>query len=92
MTSKRIFYRTFMTIEVLSETPLTGDESLSDIERLITEGPCSGKVETIRENEPVDGQRMAQLLEDQAADATYFGLDVAGNDLNANEEEEQARM
>jgi len=88
MASKRIFYRTIITSEVLSEEPLTGSESLSDIEYLIDVGSCSGKVETTVENEEVDGPRMAQLLQDQESDPDFFGLDETGNDLDDNEGEE----
>ena len=88
MASNRTFYRTVMTVEILSEAPLSGDESLSDIVYLIEDGPCSGKVETVTENEKVDGPRMAQLLQDQASDTAFFGLDEEGNDLDGDDEEE----
>jgi hypothetical protein len=32
MTSKRIFYRNVIPIEILSEEPLSGNESLSDFQ------------------------------------------------------------
>lgn len=86
MASSRTFYRNRITVEVLSEDPLSGDESLSDIAYLIDEGPCSGKVETTIENEKVDGPRMAQLLRDQASEPEFFKLDNEGNDLDDNEE------
>lgn len=88
MASKRTFYRTVLTLEVLSEEPLTGEESLSDIEYSIDVGSCSGKVETTVENEQVDGPRMAQLLLDQASDPDFFGLDKQGNDLDDTEGED----
>ena len=88
MTSKRTFYRTVKTIEVLSEEPLSGDESLSDIAYLIGPGPCSGKVETTTSNEQVDGRRMAQLLDAQGSDTEFFGLDEQGRDVDNDEEEE----
>jgi len=88
MTSERPFYRNVITIEVLSEAPLGGEESLSYIESLIDVGACSGKVETTVENEQVDGRRMAQLLSDQESDPEFFGLDEDGNDLDDTEEED----
>jgi hypothetical protein len=87
MTSKRAFYRNVIVIEVLSEEPLSGEESLSDIDRLIIAGPCSGKAETTRANEQVDGQRMAQLLAAQESDPGFFGLDEEGRDLDCKEGE-----
>jgi hypothetical protein len=87
MVSKRIFYRNVIAIEVLSEEPLSGNESLSDIAYLINEGPCSGKVETTIGNEQVDGRRMAQLLNAQESDTEFFGLDEEGRDVDDDEEE-----
>ncbi|MBA2681101.1 MAG: hypothetical protein H0U76_22225 [Ktedonobacteraceae bacterium] len=88
MKPKRTFYRNIITVEVLSEEPLSGNESLSDIEYLINEGPCSGKVETTTDNEQVDGRRMAPLLQDQGSDTEFFGLDEQGRDVDGDEEEE----
>jgi hypothetical protein len=88
--ASRVFYRTVITVEVLSEEPLTGNEGLSDIEYLINES-CSGRVETIVENEKIDGLRMAQLLFEHASDPLDFGLDEEGNDLGGSEEEEKGR-
>ncbi len=87
MPSKRPFYRNLLTIEILSEEPLRGDFNLYQMAYLITEGSCSGKVET---SIAVDSKKMAQLLRAQDTEPAYFGLDDNGNDLYEAEDDQES--
>jgi hypothetical protein len=84
MTSKRIFHRTEITIEVLSEE-YYDPESLGDVEHDIGLGDCSGDWHVTKRDE-VDGATMAKLLQEQASDPEFFQLDDEGNDLDEEEE------
>ena len=78
MTSKRKFYRTLFTFEVMSEDPIE-TVSLEDLAYLVTEGGCSGRFLSTEEEE-VGGRTAAQILIDQGSDPGFFRLDEEGND------------
>lgn len=79
MASKRKFYRTVFTVEVLSEEPLP-DMSLDEIAYEITEGGSSGDL-TRSKSETVDAKKMAKLLMKQGSDPEFFQIDEDGNDI-----------
>jgi len=79
MPSKRKFYKTIITVEVLSEDPRSFGGDLEFLNHAITEGDCSGHV-TESPSEEVDGPTMAKLLEAQGSDSGFFMLDADGND------------
>lgn len=74
------FYKTIIQIEVLSEHPLDDAYSndLDAISYAITEGDCSGKIETIRQQE-LTGKMMAKALAAQGSDPSFFGLNPDGS-------------
>lgn len=74
------FYKTTITVEVLSEEPLPPDISLRDIGFGITEGDWSGEWEVISV-EPLDGAQAARALEAQGSDAGFFGLTSEGKEV-----------
>lgn len=78
--SNRKFYRTVISVEVLSEEPYN-PESLEGIAHDIIEGDCSGRWNVVSSKE-VDGVEMAQLLYEQASEPAFFQLDDDGNDLD----------
>lgn len=78
MLTKRKFYRTIFTVEVLSEEHL-GNPGLADLDELITTGPCSGDVVKTKE-QIVSGKKMARLLLKQSSDPEFFCLDKNGKD------------
>jgi hypothetical protein len=86
MISKRKFYKTIITIEVLSEEPYNPD-SVQEIDYDITDGDCSGKFDVVESIE-VDAPTMAALLKSQGSDPEFFQLDDEGNDLEDDFEEE----
>ena len=65
------YYRNVFMIEVLSDEPLAGLE-VSDIDRLITDGPCSGLMTVVTANEEVSEQHMAELLIAQGSDPEFL--------------------
>ncbi len=79
MASKRKFYRTVFTVEVLSEE----EPSPLDLETLnyqITDGDWSGVVEK-GQSLKIDGKQMAKLLIKQGSDPSFFNLTDTGEDL-----------
>jgi len=75
--SSNNFYRTVLTVEVLSEEPIDDGLSLADIAREGAEGSFS-LVVTTQATEAVSGVTMAQLLAAQGSDPGFFMLDDAG--------------
>ena len=71
---QRKFYRTRITVEVLSENILSSDMSLADIDYAITDGDCSGEV-TWGDPEELDADQMAAALIAQNSDPGFFSLD-----------------
>ena len=87
MASKRKFYRTIVTVEVLSEEPYlepVEDDDLQVLSYDIGVGDCSGRVNW-GESQEVDGPTMARLLQEQASDPEFFGLDENGEDLDGDD-------
>lgn len=80
MISNRTFYRTIVTVEVLSEEPLPPQISLDDIAMEIDDGDWSGKVE-FGPSEPIDGPTAARLLRAQGSDPEFFQLNEQGEDV-----------
>lgn len=79
---KRTFYRTVITVEVLSEEDVVGGMCLADIAHEIVYGDLSGRYRVTR-TESVDGPTMARLLSEQGSDPEFFGLDEDGNNIGA---------
>ena len=77
--SGRKFFRTLVTIEILSEGPIDSP-SLDNINSEITDGDWSGKI-TYGESVEVSGLAMADLLRAQGSDPEFFQIDKLGNDL-----------
>jgi hypothetical protein len=74
MASGRKFYRTVVTVEILSEEPFDGSQDLEFIGHEITEGDCSGKQTVTVDNDEVDGPTAAALLVAQGSDPEFFGF------------------
>lgn len=81
MPSKRKFYRTIFTVEVLSEEEPEAID-LDVLHEQITDGPWSGKVEK-GESKKVGGLAMAKLLENQGSDPGFFNLTEDGEDADS---------
>lgn len=77
MNEQKKFYRTVVTVTVLSENPLGDDLGLGALEYAITEGDCSGVLERTSEV-GVDAKAMASLLLEQGSDPSFFGLHEYG--------------
>jgi hypothetical protein len=78
--TKRKFYRTVFTVEVLSEEEPEA-VSLEALAYQISDGEWSGVVEK-GNSKKVNGKTMARLLEHQGSDPGFFRLDEDGNDTN----------
>jgi len=78
MPSKRKFYRTVYTFEMLTEEP-PESMSLESIAYETTEGHASGMfLET--DTREVTGRDMAELLQSQGSDPEFFQLTEDGED------------
>jgi hypothetical protein len=74
----RQFHRTVIQVEVLSESPI-GPVELDTVHHLITQGDCSGHVQTVLQEE-LNGKQAAQALLQQGSDPSFFQLTTYGND------------
>lgn len=84
--SKRKFYRTVYTVEVLSEDPPSEGVELDTIASQIVDGGWSGKV-TRQVPVEVDALTMAGLLQNQGSDPSFFWLTEHGEDCDECDEE-----
>lgn len=80
----RKFYRTLLTLEILSEYDPVTDMSLADINYAITEGDYSG-VMSVQSFEQLTSKQMADCTIAQGSDPEFFGLDATGNDVLEHE-------
>ena len=78
--SSNTFYRTILTVEVLSEEPVSDALSLADLAREGEDGSFS-LVVTSQETTGVSSAEMATLLLAQGSDPELFLLDEDGRDL-----------
>lgn len=76
---KRKFYKTTLTVVVLSEQPLEWDD-LGDINYLITEGDCSGQIVNDKQ-EVLTAKQAAKALEKQGSSPGFFRLDEKGKEI-----------
>ena len=80
MTSTPKFYRTRLTIDILSEdTPFNG--SLEDAAYAISEGDCVGGPTTLEPTE-LTGKQAADALYEFASEPAFFRLDDDGEDTD----------
>jgi archaellum component FlaG (FlaF/FlaG flagellin family) len=78
MTTRK-FYKTVITIEVLSEEVYAFD-SLEQTAYDIQDGGCSGKIEVVK-SEELNGENVVKALNNQGSASEFFMLDEDGNDL-----------
>lgn len=78
MTARR-FYRTIISVEVLSEEPVDFFDLAHVHEAIMTD--CSGSWEVVA-TEEVDGATMAKLLIAQASDPEFFSLTDEGEEAD----------
>lgn len=79
MTSRK-FYRTKISVEILSEDPVSFD-NLAAVHQSITDGDCSGVWDVINVDE-LDGKQAASALSAQGSDPTFFRINEKGEDLD----------
>jgi len=77
--SKRKFYRTTITVTVLSEEPFDYD-NLEGVHYAITEGECSGHYETTK-SETLTAKQVAEALQAEGSDPEFFQLTDEGEDI-----------
>lgn len=81
MASTRKFYRTVVTVEILSEDPFDGTQDLEYIDWAITDGDCCGKQTVTVDNAELDGPAAAAFLVANGDDPEFFGLTEEGEDV-----------
>lgn len=77
--TERKFYKRTIVLEILSEEPLSGDESLEILHYKITEGDCSGR-RVSSNQEVIDGKQAADALYSHGSEPAFFMLDDEGNE------------
>lgn len=75
------YYRTPVTITVLSEGPLDEEMSPAEIAYAIDEGDCVGTVE-FGTSEKLSGKAMAEALTAAGSEPEFFQLDPDGDQLD----------
>lgn len=77
--SKRKFYRTTITVTVLSEEPYQY-ENLVQVHNDITDGDCSGK-HSITGSVKLTAKQAAKAMREQGSDPDFFQLTEDGEDI-----------
>jgi len=78
--AKRKFFKTTITVTVLSEDNPPAWRDLADLHYLIVDGPCSGFINSGRP-QSISARCAAKELLRQGSDPGFFGLNPAGKDL-----------
>ncbi len=79
--SKRKFYKTTITVTVLSEDPGVSGYELGTIAREIVDGDLVGSWSG--DEKKIDAKECARLLSEVGSDPEFFNLDEDGNDSDA---------
>ena len=79
MKTKRKFYKRVVTLEFLSETPITDDIELTDLIWEGTHGSYSMRM-TSEKDVVLNGKQAAKALLLQDSDPGFFGLNDDGSD------------
>ena len=77
--SKRKFYKTVISVTVLSEEPFEY-ENLSQVIYAIGEGDCSGEYHTT-EAKVITARQVVRALKAQGSDPDFFQLNEKGQDI-----------
>lgn len=74
------YHRTVIEVELLTDSPITQEMDMEQIAYEMTYGHASGMLRTTV-SEEVTPQEMAKLLQAQASDPSFLGLDADGNEV-----------
>lgn len=80
--AKKKLYRTFITLEVLSETEIPSGISLAEIANECDTGEYSGICSYDVVNEQISGLDAVKKVNDSGSDLSFFNMDENGNDLD----------
>jgi hypothetical protein len=89
MPAKKKYYKTIVTVTVLSEEPVDTALGLGDIHEEIINGPWSGVVD-VGEGVELTGKEMAAALLAQGSDSEFFGLTPEGEEIDYDARREEA--
>jgi len=78
--TNRKFYKTRITLEILSEDPIPEGMDVPDIMTEATEGEYSAQVLPM-ETDIIDGKQAADALLEQGSDCGFFSLTEDGEDI-----------
>ena len=82
--TKRKFYKTVITFEVLSEEPIPANASIEAIIEESTHGGYSMGDDTRNQTE-LNGKQAADELLKQGSEPEFFRIDETGKDLGEND-------
>lgn len=87
MASKRVFYRTSILVEILSEDPgVTDNMDLEAVHEYMTTGDGVGRVRTLGEVK-MSAYEAAETLSEFGSEPGFFRLDEQGNDTEDFDDE-----
>jgi len=78
--NKRKFYKSIITLTVLSEKPLDSDYSLENIARDTIDGDLNGHEIRSVFNKVIDSKETARLLQESGSSTDFFRLGQNGED------------
>ena len=83
----RLFYKTVIRYEVLSEEPIPGDATMGEVAREAYEGRYVGRFLPPGPNDQIlmNGASMADALYEAGSEPGFFLLNDAGEDFDADE-------
>jgi len=93
MAEKKLFYKTIVKFEVLSEEPIPSDYTLGDIHAEAENGRFVGRFLEQGPNDHIllNGAAMAEALVKAGSEPGFFMLDDEGNDVDDDYDFEKAR-
>ena len=80
--TKRTFYKTTITFEVLSEKPIPDDMNISEVMQAADGGPYITNLEETWERQRLNGKQAADALRQFGGDPSFFMLDDEGCDID----------
>lgn len=79
---KKTLYKTVVVVEVLSEEPIGGKMTLSDVLYECEEGSMSMLTLDKVCDKPIKGVKAVKELDLHGTDYEFFGMDSKGNEIN----------
>lgn len=77
----RKFFKTVVTVTVLSEDQPISFDGLDDLHRIIDNGDCVGTINNFKARR-IPAKKMVKLLYDLGSEPAFFQIDEDGKDIS----------